>query len=93
MLGTGCIFSRNLFCSRNERLVNQLICGAPGKEGVRVGSLICHCHGGRPRSNFHKNKEAKHTQARNLATQNTLMEIVTIAFCNAYPITFIGKIP
>lgn len=90
MLGTGCIFSQNLLCSRNERLVNQLICSTLGKEGVWVGSLICHCHIVWPRSNFDKNKEAKHTQAHNLATQNTLMQIVTITLRNAYPITFFG---
>lgn len=54
MLGTDCIFSQNLFCCRNGRLVNQLICGAPGKEGVWVGPLICHCHAVWPTSNFYK---------------------------------------
>lgn len=54
MLGTDCIFSQNLFCCRNGRLVNQLICGAQGKEGVWVGPLICHCHAVWPASNFYK---------------------------------------
>ncbi len=68
ILGTGCIFSQNLFCSRNG-LVNQLICGTPGKRecGWALSFVIVMQCG--HWAILKKIQEAKHTQPHNLATE------------------------